>query len=171
VVIVSTALSVFAWGDDHKVKRVFDNPPKEPVVLKSTIPAEYNDLVKVFDEYWGALIKKDFKTAYNLESADFRKTTGFDQYKGRFGNKVVLKNVKALGLKKINEKEVIVKGSIMLEANLEGIRDMWKPLNNDRWVKEGEEWRHVQASEKTEKSVKTEMSLKTEKDVQHTEKK
>ncbi len=130
-----------------KPSRLLDNPPKEKLKLTPKIPAEYSDLVKVFDKYWDALKKKDYESAYNLESAEFKKTTGFDQYKGKFGREVKVVDVTALGVKKISEKEVIVTGSMILIANMEGPREIFKPFSDERWVKEGDGWRHVPRTE------------------------
>lgn len=131
----------------NKVSRLLDNPPAEKRKVTPNIPAEYGNLVKEFDRYWDALKKKDYETAYNLESAEFKKTTGFDQYKGKFGHDVKLINVTALGVKKISEKEVIVTGSMILIANMEGPREILKPFSDEKWVKEGDGWRHVPGTE------------------------
>lgn len=123
--------------------RVFDNPPKEPLQVKPNIPKEYEGLVSVFDEYWSALMKKDYDKAYALESEEFRKTTGLETYKASFGKDLIVKNVRALGVKKLNEKEVIVTGSMIYNATLPSpTTDHYRPLN-DNWVLEGKAWRHV----------------------------
>lgn len=140
--------SVEKAKDTPKVVRSLDKHPTEMRTIKPNIPEEYKGLVVKFDKYWGAIKASDYKAAYDLESAAFQKTTGFDQYKGRFGNSVVLINVTALGVKKISEKEVIVTGSMLLKANMAGPKDIFKALPTDRWVKEGGEWRHVPKIEK-----------------------
>jgi hypothetical protein len=135
-------------GAEVKAERALDNPPKNRRELKKNIPAEYKGLVQVFDKYWGAREKKDYKGAYALESADFRKTTGFDVYKLGFSNDAAFRHVTALGVKKISEKEVIVTGVITLIANMEGLKDIAKSFYDDRWINEGGEWRHVPQTKK-----------------------
>ena len=134
-------------ANEKRVVRPLDEPPKQKKITPKIGP-EYSELVKAFDKYWEALKTNDYKSAYNLESAEFQKTTGFDQYKGGFKHDVRLKNVTALGVKKISEKEVIVSGSMILKANMEGPRDIFQPFSDDRWVKEGEAWRHVPQTKK-----------------------
>jgi len=124
-------------------KRVFDNPPKEPRQVKPDIPKEYEGLVAVFDEYWAARKNKDYDKAYALESEEFRKTTGFEKYKAGFGKDLTVKNVRALGVKKLNEKEVIVTGSMIYNTMVPSpSTDHYRPLN-DRWGLDGSAWRHV----------------------------
>lgn len=137
------ALPLFAWGADKKPVRVFDSPPKEPIVVKPDIPKEYEGLIKIFDEYWDARKKGDFEKAYRFEASDFRKSTGLDAYKGKFGKDVQLVNVRALGVKKTSEKEVMVTGTIILKV-LSGpfFHDTVKPLN-DKWIQEDETWKHI----------------------------
>jgi hypothetical protein len=136
-------LPLFAWSADKQPVRVFDNPPKEPIVVKPDIPKEYEGLIKIFNEYWEARKKGDFEKAYSFEASDFRKSTGLDAYKGKFGKDVQLVNVRALGVKKTSEKEVMVTGITILKV-LSGasIIDTAKPLN-DKWIQEGETWKHV----------------------------
>ncbi len=141
------ALSSFAYGNETDKHRAFENTPKEPAVIKPDIPAEYNDLIKVFDTYWDALKAKDFKRAYDLESSDYRKATDFGQYKGKFGKDVILKNVRALGVTKLNEREVMVRGTVLLNVNLgERNTNSFKILK-DQWVKEDNGWKHVRREE------------------------
>ena len=134
---------LIAWSADKQPARVFDTPPKEPVVVKPDIPKEYEGLVKIFDEYWGARKKGDYEKAYRLEASDFRKSTGLDVYKGKFGKDVQLINVRALGVKKTSEKEVMVTGTMILKV-LSGqfIQNTAKPLN-DKWIKDGDTWKHI----------------------------
>jgi hypothetical protein len=129
-------------------RRALDNPPEKRREMKKNIPTEYKNLVEVFDKYWGALENRDYKAAYGLESADFQKTTGFDLYRTRFSNDVIFRHVTALGVKKISEKEVIVSGTMILRANMEGPKDIAKSFYDDRWINEGGEWRHVPQTRK-----------------------
>ena len=138
-----------ACSTEKKPMRVLDSPPSESAVVQPQIPAEYEDLVKTFDEYWNALIKRDYEKAYNFESTEFRKSNSLDAYKGSIGKNVQLITVRALGVQKISEKEVMVTGFTILkippislqQANL-------KPLK-DKWVKEGESWKHVTQTKKS----------------------
>ena len=140
---VILVLPLLAWSADNQPGRVFDNPPKEPIVVKPDIPKEYEDLVKIFDEYWGALKKGDYDKAYSLETADFRKSTGLDAYKGKYGKDVQLINVRALGVKKTSEKEVMVTGTMILKVlSGQSFQDTAKPFY-DKWLKEGDTWKHV----------------------------
>jgi hypothetical protein len=139
-----------SWSTEQKSIRFLDNPPKEPGVLKP-IPTEYDGLIKTFNEYWDALTKRDYEKAYNLESAEFRSSTGLEAYKGSigFGKDVQLVNVRALGVKKISEKEVMVTGSMILKVPPISLRQAHlKPLK-DRWIKEGETWRHIRQTGKS----------------------
>ena len=143
VSILVLGVAIPAWSNEAP-GRFLDQPPQNQGEIKPNIPAEYKDLVKSFDEYWGALKARDYDKAYLLESSAFQKTTTLSQYKGSFKREVELKSVRALSVKKINEKEVIVKGSAIVKALIGGkVHDVLKMLNSDRWIKENAGWKHV----------------------------
>jgi hypothetical protein len=130
-----------AWTDIKKSAK--------PIVPE--IPEEYKPLVQVFDEYWGAVKEGDYDSAYKLESEDYRKVHAKDPevYKERFGRSVKLIGIRALGVKKINEKEVIIRASVGFKtAQLDTVR-----FFADRWIKENDTWRHLPDTKKAEENA------------------
>ncbi len=131
----------------HVHKPVWKDIKKSAKPIVPDIPEEYKPMVKVFDKYWGAIMKGDFESAYKLESEDYKKVHAKDPdvYKNRFGRMGKLVGVRALGVKKINEKEVIVRASVGFKAaQLDTVR-----FFEDRWIKEGDTWRHFPEEKKS----------------------
>ncbi len=136
---------------EHVHKPVWQDIKKSAKPIVPDIPEEYKPLVQVFDEYWGAIKKGDFDSAYKLESEDYRKVHAKDpeMYKERFGRSVKLLGVRALGVKKINEKEVIIRASVGYKtAQIDTVR-----FFADRWIKENDTWRHLPDTKKSEEKA------------------
>lgn len=136
---------------EHVHKPVWEDIKKAAKPIVPEIPEEYKPLVQVFDEYWGAVKRGDYDSAYKLESEDYRKVHAKDPavYKERFGRSVQLLGVRALGVKKINEKEVIIRASVGFKtAQLDTVR-----FFADRWIKESDTWRHLPDTKKLEEKA------------------
>ncbi|NWF75891.1 MAG: hypothetical protein HXY53_04860 [Nitrospirae bacterium] len=136
---------------EHVHKPVWHDIKKAAKPIVPEIPEEYKPLVQVFDEYWGAIKKGDYENAYKLESEDYRKVHAKDpeMYKERFGRSVKLLGIRALGVKKINEKEVIIRASVGFKtAQLDTVR-----FFADRWIKENDTWRHLPDTKKPEEKA------------------
>ncbi len=110
------------------------------------------DVVKAYNDYWKALVAKDYKKAYALETADYRKKVSYDAYVTKFKesekakNRLIIKFVQPIEVKKQNEKEVIVRGFLRYKLNeIDSIKTF-----DDRWSKNGDVYSHLQGEEKKE---------------------
>jgi hypothetical protein len=122
------------------------NVKKDVPELKPNIPEEYKPLITIYDKYWKFIKDNDLDSAYNLETEDYKKVVSLREYKGlqkRSKLPVTIKAVRALEVNKKDEKEVIVKGTMWLKA---AMIDSLKVFY-DKWVKAGEEWRHLREIE------------------------
>jgi hypothetical protein len=154
VIVIAAVLLVClpAWGVDSgsqekqqkAVKAPWTNIKKSAAPIVANIPEKYSDVSKAFSEYWNAMKERDYKKAYELESSAYRKATSFDLYKERLKRAVLITAVRPLEVKPVNEKEVMVKGSLAFKA---GFIDTVRFIH-DRWVKEASGWRHEPEEEK-----------------------
>ena len=122
------------------------NVKKDVSKLEPNIPEEYKPLIEVYDKYWKFIKEDKLEGAYNLETEDYKKVVSLREYKSlQRRSKLPLKieAIRALEVKKKDEKEVIVKGSMWLKAAEINTLKMF----NDRWVKAGDEWRHLREIE------------------------
>jgi len=62
------------------------------------------------EERWGAVIKRDFKTAYEYETPEFKKAHTAQQYAGQFGSAIDwhLATVKSIGYDRPDEADVVI---------------------------------------------------------------
>ena len=114
--------------------------------IKPAIPPEYKNLVKAYDEYWGAVREKEYRNAYLLESSKYRQGVSLEKYKEirkpkKGGKAVNIVSVRALNVKKINEKEVVVEGIIAYKSSFV---DTIRPVK-DKWINEKDGWKHIPA--------------------------
>jgi len=110
--------------------------PQEP-----KIPQEYKELQKAYDQYWGFIMKKDFKKAYDMESAKYKKSHPYakGKYEDMLPKDMKMTAVMALEVEKINKKEVVVKGNYYFALGaLKSVRPF-----SDKWTKEGSKWVHI----------------------------
>jgi hypothetical protein len=124
----------YEWSDIKKGTK-----PVEPKIAK-----EYDPLIKSFGDYWKATKDKKYDVTYAMESEKFRKETSFEKYKELMKPKkgqqpMNISSVRALEVKKMNEREVVVEGIIAYKA---GFMDSLRPVK-DRWVNEENGWRHL----------------------------
>lgn len=117
------------WFDAKKAKQP---APDEKNLEK------YKDLVKTYQDYWQAFIKKDFKTTYETETPEYRKSISYDLYADRLKNSTIA-SVKPYYVKQKDEREVIVHGIYLYKFRL---HDMAKSFD-DTWIKEGDAFRHL----------------------------
>ena len=151
IVVFLFLMPLAAKGNEEKVGKK-DEAVKKPIGVDikhapgpkvSEIPEAYNDLVKSFLDYWNDIKKGEYKKAYDLESSEYRKSTSFDLYNERHKKSALIIAVRPLGVKPINEKEVVVRASIGYKvAAIDTVR-----LFQDHWVKEGRAWRHLPKEE------------------------
>lgn len=131
--------------------------------IEPNIPEEYKPLIKAYDEYWQAIKDKEYSKAYKLESSEFRKNTKEHDYiTGIYSTKeadlprnlkkpeIQIIAARALEVKKLNEKEVMVKGGLSFKA---GMMDTVR-FFEDRWIKEDDAWRHVPQEVESKKETK-----------------
>lgn len=147
--VVTCLLMVISMADgaekgNEDAKRPWVDIKKGVKPVKPNIPPEYDSLVKAFDNYWNAVKDKKHDVAYSLESSEYRKGISLEKYKAEKMLKpgtqeVDMVNVRALEVKKINEKEVVVEGIIVYKAGFaQSVRSV-----RDKWVNEKEGWKHV----------------------------
>jgi hypothetical protein len=154
VIVIAAVLVVClpAWGvesvpqekQEKAVKSPWINIKKAATPIVANISEKYSDVSKAFSEYWNAIKERDYKKAYELESSAYRKATSFDLYKERLKRAVLITAIRPLEVKPVNEKEVMVKGSLAFKA---GFMDTLR-IFHDRWVKEASGWRHEPKEEK-----------------------
>gem|GEM_PF-2378085 len=135
-----------ATGKTSKPAFVKPDIKKEAPRLEPNIPEEYKPLIEVYDKYWKFIKEDDLESAYKLETEDYKKVVSLREYKGlqkRSKLPLTIKAVRALEVKKKDEKEVIVKGSMWLKSAMIDTLKMF----HDRWVMSDKEWRHVREIE------------------------
>ena len=119
---------------------------KDAPEVKPNIPDDYKPLIEVYNRYWNFIKENDLENAYKLESDDYKKVVSLREYKGlqkRSKLPVNIKAVRALEVTQKGEKEVIVKGTIWLKAaDIDTLKVFY-----DKWVKNGDEWRHLREIE------------------------
>ncbi len=110
------------------------------------------DVVKAYNDYWKAIVAKNYKKAYGLESADYKKKVSYDAYVNKFKesekakDRIIIKFVQPIEVKQQNEKEVIVRGFLRYKLNaINSIKTF-----DDRWSKNGDVYSHLQGEEKKE---------------------
>lgn len=108
--------------------------------------AGHKDVVKSYTEYWDAIKKKDFKKAYSLEDARYRKKVSYDLYAYLMKKSIDIIFVEPLEVKKRNKKEVMVRGILRYRAGMINTARIF----DDNWVKEGDTYRHVRDIKKEE---------------------
>jgi len=157
IIAVIILASITAYADEKKTVDEKHSPwlnvKKDVPQVKTNIPEEYKDLVKVFDEYWTAFKSKRYDAMYRLEVADFRQKTELERYKAMKGTgsaelKVI--SVRPIQVKKLNEKEVIVEAALAYKV---GMAESVK-LFNDHWVKEKDGWMHLPSEKEVMDSKK-----------------
>ena len=146
-----TLLLLFpAYAFSNSADTASDKPKQKPIShfnVKSVkpqtpnIPKEYKDLEATYKQYWDLFMKKDYEKAYKMECEEYRKANPYDagKYTNITAKNFKLSSVKALGVEKTNEKEVVVKGNYYYQI---GIVKSVKPFT-DRWAKEDGAWKHV----------------------------
>jgi hypothetical protein len=105
------------------------------------IPQEYKELEKMYNQYWGLIIKKEYEKAYTMESSAYKKSNKYAKvnYENLLAKNVKLTAVLALNVEKTNEKEVVVKGNYYYELGaLKSVRPF-----SDKWTKEKDVWKHI----------------------------
>ena len=105
------------------------------------IPQEYKELEKMYNQYWGFMMKKEYDKAYAMESSDHRKSTPYakEKYESSLPINMKMTAVMALNVEKTNEKEVVVKGNYYFEMGaLKSVRPF-----SDKWMQEEAVWKHV----------------------------
>jgi hypothetical protein len=129
---------------EHKFHK--GNVKKDVKQLEPNILEEYKPLIAIYDKYWKFIKDNDLDSAYNLETEDYKKVVSLREYKGlqkRSKLPVTIKAVRALEVKKKDEKEVIVRGTMWLKAaEMDTLKVFY-----DKWVKAGKEWRHLREIE------------------------
>jgi hypothetical protein len=105
------------------------------------IPQEYKELEKMYNQYWGFFMKKEYEKAYAMESSAYRKSNPYPKtkYESLLPSDMKMTAVMALKVEKMNEKEVVVKGNYYYELGaLKSVRPF-----SDTWTKEKAVWMHV----------------------------
>jgi hypothetical protein len=115
---------------------------KDVPEMKPNIAEEYKPLIAEYDKYWKFVRENNLDGAYGMESEEYKKVVTIREYKGlqeMTQMPVTIKAVRALEVQKKDEKEVIVRGTMRLQSGLlDTVRVFY-----DRWVKAGDEWRHL----------------------------
>lgn len=161
--VLILTLPIAEYGEEVSADKTSEKPSKSAFKkadikrdvpkLEPNIPEEYSPLIAVYDKYWKFIKEGDFSSAYELESNDYKKVVSLREYRNlqkRSKVPVNIKAIRALGVEKKGEKEVIVKGTMWLKAaEIDTLK-----IFNDKWVKAGEEWRHVREVEDVDVSKK-----------------
>ena len=154
-ILVSLALASQVCADGTATKKT--NVPTSSVYVdmkhatKKLVPdkknlAGHKDVVKSYTEYWDAIKKGDYKKAYSLEDARYRKKVSYDLYAYLMKKKIDIIFVEPLEVKKRNKKEVMVRGILRYRAGMINTARTF----DDNWVKEGDTYRHVRDIKKEE---------------------
>lgn len=114
------------------------------------------------EERWAAVIKRDFKTAYEYETPEFKKGHSAEQYAGQFGSAIEwrLATVKSIGYDRPDEADVVI--AIDYSFNLPGGDQPARTTGNvhETWLfADGQWWRRdieqpLGGGEQTEASPK-----------------
>ena len=148
LVLFVASLALCSEAEIEKEKPQKKHSPKpgiksiKPAVPQ--IPQEYQELEKMYNQYWGFIMKKEYEKAYAMESSAYRKSNPYakENYENMLLKNVKVTAVKALNVEKMNEKEVVVKGNYYYEmgAALKSVRPF-----SDKWIQEEALWKHVPA--------------------------
>ncbi|MEW6002376.1 MAG: hypothetical protein AB1638_07000 [Nitrospirota bacterium] len=152
VVIICLGLAIPLLAVDHtKIagqEGLWKDIKKEGHVKPDKENLEKNkDLVTRYNEYWKAIVARDYKKAYAMESTDYQKKVGYDLYAERLKNRINIKAVEPIEVKQLNEKEVVVRGFMRYQIE---IIDSMRTFD-DKWIKEGERFKHQRDTEEEAK--------------------
>src|SRR4030042_2834913 len=124
-----------------KVKQIPHTDIKSVKPAKPQIPQEYKELEKMYNQYWGFIMKKEYEKAYAMESSAYGKSNPYakENYENMLLKNVNMTAVTALNVKKMNEKEVVLKGNYYYKIGpLKSVRPF-----SDKWIQEEALWKHV----------------------------
>ena len=139
----TTAFCVEAGGEKDKsqTKKSSSVGIKSIKQAEPNIPQEYKELEKMYNQYWGFIMKKEYEKAYAMESSAHRKSIPYskEKYESLLPNNMKMTAVMALNVEKTNEKEVVVKGNYYYEMGaLKSVRPF-----SDKWMQEEVVWKHL----------------------------
>jgi hypothetical protein len=129
-------------GKETQQKKHIPQPGIKSVKqAEPNIPQEYKELEKMYNQYWGFVMKKEYEKAYEMESSAYKKSNKYakEKYESLLPSNVKMTAVMALNVEKTNEKEVVVKGNYYFAMGaLKSVRPF-----SDKWMKEKAIWKHV----------------------------
>ena len=142
-VLLSCGIVIGGSSSESNVKQ--SNIKKAKSIVAEPIPEEYNDVINAFNLYWAAFKDRNFAKTYSMENSTYKKKFTEYSYTDKYAKEgVTVVGMKPLSVKRLNEKEVIVKGGLGYKAGfIDSVR-----VTEDHWIKEDDGWKHVQ----TEKS-------------------
>lgn len=123
---------------------------KQPVPNEEAL-GKHKDLIKAYQDYWQALMKKDLKAAYEMEASEFKKKVSYDLYEEKHKKMITLLGVKPMDIKQTDGGEVVVRGvqAYRMRANLDSAR-----FFDDVWIKEGDVYKHLKTEMKKASDLK-----------------